>query len=61
MILHKKGLIFDSENNFISIKLNSSNNCCLYSLKALYKITTNYLLLPFFYAIISAYTYTQKS
>ena len=29
-----KNLIFESkENNIISINLNQSNNCCLYSLK----------------------------
>ena len=32
--LYKKSLIFESKNHFISIKLDQSNNCCLYYLKA---------------------------
>ena len=34
VILYKLTLIFESENNIISIKLNQSNNCCLYCLKS---------------------------
>ena len=44
------------------MNLNESNNCCLYSLKKLLQnIAMNYLLSPFFYAVISAYTNTQGS
>ena len=45
--------------------MNQYNNCCLYSLKSKHlvsiKIARNYLLSPFFYAIISSYTNTEKS
>ena len=57
--------VFQVEKQHISINLNQSNNCCLESLKVkiiiFYKIAINYLFSPFYYAIISGYTNTQKS
>ena len=57
-------LTLESKNNVVRIHL-----ICLiivpYILSEImfcwYKITINYLLFPFFYPIISAYTNTQKS
>ena len=34
MILHEQNLIFESKNNIFSVKVNQSNNCCLYSLES---------------------------
>ena len=52
--------IFQSKNNIISINFNDSNNCSLHSLKNKDLVCVNYLLSPFFYAIISIYANTQN-
>ena len=69
IILCKQILIFESKNDIISLNLNRSNNCFLYSshkvkykisIVSLYKITINYFLSPFFFSVY-AKTQTQKS
>ena len=42
-VLYKEGSVFKSKNNIISISLNESNNCCLYSLESEHLICSKLL------------------
>ena len=57
-------LISETKKNIISINLNQSNNFSLYSLETKIESVShrhNLLIIFIFYAIIPAYTKTQKT
>ena len=59
--LHEQRLTFERKRKTISINLNQSNHCYFCSFNRKDLVCINYLLSPFFYAVISVYSSTQKS
>ena len=58
--LYEQWIIFESKTYIININSNQCNIFCLYYLDSKDLVYINYLLFPFFYAIISVNTNTKK-
>ena len=58
---YNQSFISENKNNIITINLNQSNNCCLYSLKSKDLVCVNYLLFYFSMLLFPSILTLKKS